>query len=228
MRDNEGVRSLLQTLGSAALGVGIGLAVLAAGFFISRMTLADNTVVVSTSTASPTPSRSLSPTPRPATTPAPTTAPTVAPTPPPSPTPDPLVVTAYENGGRRYAALSAPVGYTYTSPIAGTVTVARYQLIGGEVRIGANVPDQPYFPYVTITSNDRKIIMRPGALDTDVELIAKDGQTVTAGAALFKTVGDGASSWRTFYDRGVTAQVIASVAAVPSGSELDPVPVFER
>ena len=66
----------------------------------------------------------------------------------------------------------------------------------------------------------------PGALDADTEVIVKDGDRVAAGAALFKITGEGASSWHAFYDRGVSANVIASVAALPSGSELDPVAFF--
>jgi hypothetical protein len=61
-----------------------------------------------------------------------------------------------------------------------------------------------------------------------VQLIVKDGQAVAAGNPLFRVAAAGASSWRTFYDQSVTAQVIASVSAVPSGAELDPVPFFER
>jgi hypothetical protein len=61
-----------------------------------------------------------------------------------------------------------------------------------------------------------------------VQVLVKNGQAVEAGGPLFTIRGGGASSWRTFYDPGVTAQVIASVAALPSGSELDPVPLFKR
>jgi len=234
MRDYEGVRSLLRTIGSAALGVGLGLAVLAAGFFISRMTLPDTTIVATgTNTPAPTPSRSPSPSPK-ASTAAPTVAPTVAPTASPAATAaptktlDPLVVTSYENGGRRFAAIVIPSGYTMTSPVAGTVTINLYQFIDGEVRVGSNLSDQPFYPYVTVTSSDRKIVLRPGALDADVKLSVKDGDKIAAGAALFSSVSTSASSWRTFYDRNVQAQVIASVTAVPSGIEVDPVPVFKR
>lgn len=153
---------------------------------------------------------------------------TSAPTPSPLPTLAPLVVTAYENGGRRFAALLAPVGYTLTSPISGTASVVVYQFLGGTVRVGSNVPTEPFYPYITITSADRKVILRPGALDRDVQLLVKDGQTVDVGSPLLRIAGGGASSWRTFYDSSVTSQVIASVAALPSGSELDPVPLFKR
>ena len=132
-------------------------------------------------------------------------------------------MTAYANSGKRYAALRAPVDYVYLAPIAGTVRVQNYQLIDGEVRIGSFVPSLPFFPYVTLSSADRRIIFRPGALNADTQMLIKDGEHAEPGTPLFKTVGEGASSWRTFYDRGVTANVIASVAALPSGAELDPV-----
>lgn len=135
-------------------------------------------------------------------------------------------MTAYSNSGKRYAALRAPVGYVYVAPVAGTVQVRLYQLIDGEVRVGSSVPSLPFFPYVTLESADRRVIYRPGALNADTQLLVKDGDRAELGTPLFKTIGEGASSWRTFYDRGVTANVIASVAALPSGAELDPVAFF--
>jgi hypothetical protein len=135
-------------------------------------------------------------------------------------------VTAFSGQGLRLAALTIPAGYTVTSPIAGKVTIAVYQFVNGEIRQG--VTDQPSYPYVFVTSADREIKLRPGVLDKDVQLIVKDGDTVAAGAPLFRTVGTGASSWATFYDNGVTAQVVASVTAQPSGAEVDPVPVFKK
>ena len=65
-------------------------------------------------------------------------------------------------------------------------------------------------------------------LDKDVQLMVKDGDTVLAGAPVLKIVGSGASSWATFYDKAVTAQVMASVTTRPQGTEVDPVPVFRR
>jgi len=106
------------------------------------------------------------------------------------------------------------------------VTVRRYQFISGEVRVDSIVPGLPFFPYVTLESADRRIIFRPGALNVDIAVSVKDGDRVTSGAPLFKVIGDGASSWHTFYDRGVTANVIVSVVALPSGAELDPVAFF--
>ncbi len=230
-------RSALQTIGNAAIGVGLGMSVLVLAFVVSQFAagqgsgapatsspsaLVPDTGVVATATATPPP---------PPTTSAPSpTAPraTPTPTPTPSPTPDPLTAAAYTNSGRRYAALRAPVDYVYLAPIAGTVQVRLYQLIDGEVRVGSFVPSLPFFPYVTLQSADRRVIFRPGALNADTELLVKDGDRAEAGTPLFKTVGEGASSWRTFYDRGVTANVIASVAALPSGAELDPVAFFTK
>src|SRR5688500_16134531 len=149
------------------------------------------------------------------------------PTPAPTPIPGLLTVTAYSNSGKRYAALRAPVDFVYVAPIAGSVRVQLYQLINGEVRVGSQVTSLPFFPYVTIQSADRRVIYRPGALNADTELLIKDGERTEAGEPLFKTVGEGSSSWRVFYDRGVSANVIASVAVLPSGAELDPVAFLE-
>ena len=186
-------------------------------------------VAGSTASASPSLPVTASPTPPAATaTAAPAATPRPVPTPSasPSPTRDPLGVTAYVNGGRRFAALTAPVGYTLVSPISGTVSVVVYQLLDGDIRVGSNIPSEPFFPYVTITSADLKLILRPGSLKSDVQLLVKDGDAIRIGAPLFTIVGKGASSWRTFYDRALTAQVLASVTARPSGAELDPVAIF--
>ena len=222
MRGDGDLRSLLRTLGSATLGIGLGLAVLAGGFFISRVTIASNTVV-SAATASPSPTRSPSPSPRPTATPAQTAAPTVAPT--PAPTPDPLVVTAYSSQGLRLAAIAIPAGYTLTSPIAGKVSIVLYQYVDGEIRTGLG--GQPSYPYVFVRSADREIKLRPGAIDKDIQLLVKDGDTVAVGAPLLRTLTTGPSSWALFYERGVTAQIIASVATA-AGIEVDPVPVFKK
>ena len=233
MRDDADMRSLAQSLGSAALGVGIGVGVLVAGFWVSNLALANSTGTAAASGA-PTAARASAPSsttaasaPRTAAaTVVPTPAPTI--TPVPAPTKDPLTVTAYSGQGIRLAALGMPVGYTLTSPIAGTVTVIEYQFIDGEVRSGANLTDRVSFPYVLIRSADREVKLRPGALDRDVQLIVKDGDTIAAGAPVLKIVSSGASSWATFYDKTVTAQVMASVTTRPQGTEVDPVPVFRR
>lgn len=235
MRDDSDMRSLAQSLGSAALGVGIGVGVLVAGFWVSNLALANSTGTVSaSSTATATAQRPSAPAATTAAS-APTTVPSTVPptpaataTPVPTPTTDPITVTAYSGQGLRLAALGMPVGYTLTSPIAGTVTVVIYQFVDGEVRSGANLTDRASFPYVLIRSSDREIKLRPGALDKDVQLIVKDGDTIIAGAPVLKIIGSGPSSWATFYDKNVSAQVMASVTTQPQGTAIDPVPVFSR
>ena len=232
------MRSALQTMGNAAIGVGLGMSVLGMGFVMSQFAAGQGSVARSSPSPAP-PAASLTvlvatltpatppPTPQvasstPAVTPTPT--PTIAPTPSPASSPEPVMtVAAYTNGGKRYAALRAPVDYVYLAPIAGTVRVQLYQFIDGEVRVGSAVSSLAFFPYVTIQSADRRIIYRPGALNSDTQMLIKDGERAEIGTPLFKTVGEGASSWRTFYDRGMTANVIVSVAALPSGAEVDPV-----
>lgn len=206
---------------------GFVLYILAAVVVLGGQYVAD----VAGSKTAASPSASASPTPRAATV---TAAATVSPSPvttrsaSPSPTRDPLGVAPYVNGGRRFAALTAPVGYTLNSPIAGTVSVVVYQLLDGDIRVGSNVPSEPFYPYVTISSPDLKLVLRPGALKRDVELVVKDGDTIRAGAPLFTFVGSGASSWHAFYDSTLSAQVLASVTASSSGAQLDPVALFSH
>jgi hypothetical protein len=229
-------RSALQTIGNAAVGVGLGMSVLGIAFVVSQFATGQGSVAQATSSpavnaaalvlASATP-----PPPPPSPSPSPTLAPTAAPavqtpTPSSSATADPMTAAAYTSSGKRYVALSAPVGYVFLAPLAGTVRVSLYQLIDGDVRVGSSVPSLPFFPYVTLESTDRRIIYRPGALNADTELLVKNGDRAEIGTPLFRAIGDGASSWRTFYDRSVTANVVASVAALLSGSELDPVAFF--
>ena len=237
MQPSAEVRSALHTMGNATIGVGLGLSVLGIAFVVSQFATGQGSVAGTTSsppavvnagvavaaTSTPPPPAPFASSPTPASTPPSATA---TPTPTPSATPDPLAATPYSSSGKRYAAVRVPVGYTFTAPFAGAVTVRRYQLIGGELRVDSLFPGVPFFPYVTLESADRRVIFRPGALDVDTEVIVKDGDRVAAGAPLFKISGEGASSWHTFYDRGVTANVIASVSALPSGSELDPVAFF--
>ncbi len=226
MREPE-TRSAFGAVGSGVLGIGLGLGILGIGFAVSQLALPESAVAATSATTAPTAQRTVTPTQARATA-APTTAPTVAatPTPRPSPTADPMAVSAYEGQGLRLAAIKVPAGYTMTSPIAGRVSVALYQYVDGEIRTG--VADRASYPYVFVRSADREVKLRPGAVDTDIQLIVKDGDTVAAGAPLFKTITNGASSWATFYDSGVTAQVVVSAIALPSGVEVDPVPLFKR
>lgn len=227
MRD-EG-RPLAQTLAGAALGLGLGLGILGLGFLVSRLALPDNVVVAMTSTASPSPTPKPSPTAK-ASAAAPTAAATATPTPAPTAAPtktaDPMTVAAYSGQGLRLAAITIPAGYTFTSPIAGKVSISLYQWADGQIKTG--LTDQPSYPYIFVQSADRQIKLRPGVVDKDIQLLVKDGDTIDAGAPLLKTLTAGASSWATFYDGKVTAQIVASAVNVQTNQEIDPVPIFKR
>jgi len=235
MRQSDDVRSLMQTVGSAALGIGIGMGILIAGFVVSNITLT-NAATVATTTSTPGASGASPATPRATTvatqaatsTPAATVTRTATPTPVPTTTPDPMIVTGYSGQGLRLAALTLPANYTLTSPIAGRVTIVTYQFVDGEIRTGAESSGVPNYPYIFVRSADREVKIRPGAIDRDVQLLVKDGDTVGIGTPLFKTITNGASSWKTFYDGNLNAQVLVSVTAQPSGTEVDPVPLFKR
>lgn len=226
MRSDDDVRSLFGTIGGAALGVGLGLGILIAGYVVSRVALPDNVIdastiaapIVAASGTIATPQPSAVAVVRPSTSASPTTRATA--------TADPLVVTAFQGQSLRLAALTVPAGYTLTSPIAGTVSVVLYQFVNGEVRTGAEASGAPSYPYIFIRSADREVKLRPGALDRDVQLLVKDGDTIAAGAPVLKTLTTGASSWKTFYDANVTAQVVAS--ATSGGAEIDPVALFKK
>jgi hypothetical protein len=235
------VRLALRTIGNASIGVGLGMSVLGVGVVVSQFAAGQGSLSFTRATTDATAMSVIAlaatatpPLPTPSTpTAVPTASPSIAPTEPPqtatpssTPSQKTMTVTAYANSGKRYAALRAPVDFVYLAPMAGTVRVQLYQLIDGDVRVGSLVPSLPFFPYITVSSADRRVIFRPGALNNDTQMLIKDGERAEPGTPLFKTVGEGASSWRTFYDRGVTANVIASVAALPSGAELDPVAFF--
>ena len=145
----------------------------------------------------------------------------------PAPPASAVNAAAYRSSGRAYAAISADVGATLESPIAGRVEVRLYQLINGEIRVGANVPTLAFFPYVVVRSGDRVLTLRPGALNIDSEVLVRDGSTVSAGTPVVRVIGSGASSWRTFYDRNLQAQVVASLTTA-AGADLDAVSLFAR
>lgn len=214
----------LGTIASAALGLGLGLGILVLGVIVSQISLSGGAVAVTaTKTPQPTPSASGTPLP---TLPPPTKPPTPAPT--ATSTPVPLIVSAYEGQGLQLAALSAPVGFLYRSPITGSIHIEYYQYIDGQIRQDAGGPGILSYPYIYIRAPEQEVKMRPGAVDQDVKLLVREGQFVTPGDALFETVGGGPSSWHTFYDDFVTAQVIVSVRRLPSGEGIDPVPLFQK
>jgi hypothetical protein len=146
--------------------------------------------------------------------------PTVAPT----PTAPPRKLTAFRSGGHSYLGIttaeSQPV---FAAPFAGKVEVRTYQFIDGEVRIGSNVPSLPFFPYVAVSSGERRIVFRPGALGSATELLVTDGMAVQAGDALFRLLSPGGlSSWATFYDRNAPYQVVVSLQPTNGSGDLDP------
>lgn len=149
----------------------------------------------------------------------PTAAPTLSPSPAPTP---PITVSPYRSGGHSYAGIAAVPGTILLAPFDGTIEVRLYQYINGEVRVGSNVPSLPFFPYVTVVSADRRLTYRPGALAVDTEVLVRDTERVAAGAPLFRVTGPGRSSWATFYDGASRFQVVASLQALPSGLDLDP------
>ena len=157
------------------------------------------------------------PTPAPATEP-PAAAPAAAPA---------IGSVPYRSGGRSYAALTAEPGAELASPLAGRAEVRTYQLINGEIRTGANVPGLAYYPYVIVRAPDRVLTLRPGALGIDSEILVRDGAAVAPGTPLVRVTGGGASSWRTFYDRTLQAQVVVSLTTA-AGTDLDAVPLFRQ
>jgi len=157
----------------------------------------------------------------------PTAAPEVAAPAPAAPPVPQITATPYRSGGRAYAAVSVEPGATLDAPLAGRVEVRLYQLISGQVRVGSNVAGLAYYPYVIVRASDRVLTLRPGALDVDSELLVKDGSTVTAGTPLVRVIGAGASSWQSFYDRTLVAQMVASFTTA-AGADLDAVSLFAR
>ncbi len=162
----------------------------------------------------------------PATTAPATPAPTPAPTAAPTPVTLSVVAIPYTNDRGSYVALNVRPGTAFAAPLPGIVQVRLYQLINGDIRLNANDATRPVFPYVTIVAADRRMTYRPGALAKDTELLVADGATVKVGDPLFKVTASGPSSWSSFYDPGMLSQVLVSLAALPSGRELDPLPLL--
>jgi hypothetical protein len=170
--------------------------------------------------------RSPTPTPSPLPTPSPSPAPTFVTLPPSaaaSPTPRPPALRPYSLASPHCFCVGVDLarGWTATAPFDGTLERHVYQLINGVIREGTDVAGTPSYPYVIVVAVDgRRITFRPGALGTDTQLIA-DRSPVRAGDDLFKVIGDGPSSWREFYDKSVSFQIVVSLTA-SNGTDLDP------
>lgn len=139
----------------------------------------------------------------------------------PAPTPPPYTLTTFRFGGHSYLGLGVTdPAATFTAPFAGTVEVRTYQFIDGEVRVGSNVTSLPFFPYVAVSSSERRIVYRPGALGSVTNVLVSDGASVQYGDPLFRLVGPGPSSWATFYDPRASYQVVVSLQRT-NGADLD-------
>lgn len=164
----------------------------------------------------------------PSPTPVPTAAPTgAAPTPSPtaSPTPRGPVTRAYGFGGRAYTGVELGKGWTVLAPYDGRVELHVYQLIAGQIREFTDEPGIAKYPYVEVLAPDgRRARFRPGALGTDTDVIAKEGQ-IRAGDPLFRVVGEGKSSWSDFYDASIAFQIVVSLTSA-AGADLDATPLI--
>ncbi|MDP9337103.1 MAG: hypothetical protein M3Q30_27835 [Actinomycetota bacterium] len=160
-------------------------------------------------------------------TPSPTPEPTASPSPTPSPTPSPpsIIASRYRSSGRNYIGLEVAADTAFPARFDGVVELRVYQFINGEIWTGSNVASLPFFPYVTVVSGDKRMTYRPGALASATELLVRDGQRIATGQPLFRVIGDGRSSWATFYDARIPYQVVVSLQT-PSGRELDALSYF--
>lgn len=165
-----------------------------------------------------------SPSPTPTSTAAPV--PTATPSPTPTPSPRGPSLVPYAFGGRSYTGVDLGKGWTVLAPYDGRVELHFYQLIDGQIREDTAVATLPRYVYVEVYATDgRRMRFRPGALGPDTELLAKDG-LVKAGDDLFRVIGEGPSSWRDFYDPGVTFQIVVSLQSA-AGNDFDATPLIK-
>jgi hypothetical protein len=221
------VKHALLRIGAVALASGVtAVALLAVGRLIligdlgiaMPSFLQPGAVVSPSPTATPSPtvlSEIATPTPSPTPTPEPTPTETPAPTPP-------LELTAFRFDGRSYVGVVVPdAGRTFVAPFAGRVEIQTYQLINGQVRVGSNVPTQPFYPYISVVAGDRRITYRSGRLGSVTEVLAATGTEVAAGDPLFRLITLDRSSWTTFYNSSAPYQIVVSLRSLPSGRDLD-------
>lgn len=224
------MRHALLRISAVALASGVSAVVL---FAVGRFILIGDLGIALPSTSQTDAPASPSPNPTPSPTvlsdiatpsPSPTTAPTPEPSPTASATPTqaPLALTAFRFDGRSYLGIVVPdIDRTFAAPFAGTIEIRSYQFINGEVRVGSNVQSLPFYPYISVVAPDRKITYRPGVIGAVTEVLATEGATVGAGDPLFRLIGEGRSSWTTFYNSGAPYQVVVSLQSIPSGGDLD-------
>lgn len=159
--------------------------------------------------------RSPSPSPTPSATPL-----TAAPSPSPTPTRRPMTVTAYRCIDRPCTGVQLGSGWTVVAPYDGRVELHVYQLVDGQIREFTDAPGVAKYPYVEVVALDgRRMRLRPGALETATQLVAKEG-AVKAGDDLFRVIGEGASSWKEFYDPQIAYQIVVSLSNA-AGADLD-------
>ena len=163
--------------------------------------------------------RSPSPTP----TPPPTAVTTASPT--PTPTRRPMTFTPYTCIDRPCTGVHLGPGWTVLAPYDGRVEIHVYQFLDGQPREFTDVAGVAKYPYVEVYAPDgRRMRYRPGALGVATELVAKEG-AVRAGEDLFRVIGDGPASWREFYDRNVTFNIVVSLTSA-AGVDLDATPLI--
>jgi len=162
-------------------------------------------------------------------TPSPTAAPaqatsTVSPS--PTPTRRPVALTPYTCIDRPCTGVHLGASWTVLAPYDGRVEIHVYQYLDGQPREFTDVAGVAKYPYVEVFAPDgRRMRYRPGALGTDTEVIAKEGP-IRAGEELFRVTGDGPSSWRDFYDPGITFQIVVSLTSA-AGTDLDATPLIK-
>jgi hypothetical protein len=165
--------------------------------------------------------RSPSPTPTPAVALATPTA-----TPTPTPTRRPMAFSAYTCIDRPCTGVHLGAGWTVVAPYDGRLELHIYQFLDGQPREFTDVAGVAKYPYVEVFAADgRRMRFRPGALGTATELVAKEGQ-VRAGDDLFRITSEGPSSWREFYDRNVTFNIVVSLTSA-AGTDLDATPLIK-
>jgi len=160
--------------------------------------------------------------------PTPTEAPTPVATASPAPTPTrkPMTITPYTCIDRPCTGVHLGAGWTVLAPFDGRVEIHVYQFLDGQPREFTDIAGVAKYPYVEVYAPDgRRMRYRPGALGTATELVAKEG-SIRAGDDLFRVASEGPASWREFYDRNVTFDIVVSLTSA-AGADLDASPLIK-